>query len=284
MDHPTRPPQNFDDVQATILDRHATLPKRLAQAARYALEHPDDVAFGTAASLAAASGVQPSTLVRLAHNLGFRGFSELQSIFRERLRGRVKPYDERLDFAGSGRDAGDPGAVGIASGILAAAVSSIEKVGRELDGATLERAAAVLAGAETIYVLAQRRAYPAASYLGYIFGKLRMRAVVAGSQAGIDEDMLELAGPGDAAVSISFTPYASTTVAWTRILTRNSVPVIGITDSAFSPIASLSSHWIEVAEPDFEGFRSLSAAMALSASLAVAAARTRRAAEQAPAR
>ena len=259
-----------------MLARHSGLPKRLAQAARYAIEHPDEMAFGTAAGVALAAGVQPSTLVRLAQSLGYAGFSDLQAVFRGRLRERTLSYDERLRGAQLGPREAGAGTLSIASGILDAALRSVEKVGRELDGDTLDRAGAILAAAGTIYVLAQRRSYPAASYLGYIFGKRRMRAVVAGSPSGIDEDILALAGPQDAALSISFTPYAATTVDWTRLLAGNGVPVVGITDSPFSPIASLSSVWIEVAEPDFEGFRSLSATMALAVSLAVSAAKKRR--------
>ena len=66
--------------------------------------------------------------------------------------------------------------------------------------------------------MGQRRSYPATCYLGYIFGKLKMRAVVVGSALGNDEEVLHLARRNDAAISISFTPYASATVDWTRIL------------------------------------------------------------------
>ncbi len=66
------------------------------QVAGYALENPDEIAFGTAASIAASAEVQPSTLVRFSRALGYQGFSELQDVFRSRLRERVPNYDERL--------------------------------------------------------------------------------------------------------------------------------------------------------------------------------------------
>ena len=61
-----RVPRDFETLRATILDRRETLPKRIAQIAAYALDNPDDIAFGTAASIAASAGVQPSTLIRFA--------------------------------------------------------------------------------------------------------------------------------------------------------------------------------------------------------------------------
>ena len=71
------------------------LPKRLAQVATFALANPDDIAFGTAASIAEQAHVQPSALIRFARH-GYQGFSDLQSVFRDRLRKRVLSYEERL--------------------------------------------------------------------------------------------------------------------------------------------------------------------------------------------
>lgn len=79
-------PQDFETLKAVILERKAQLPKRLKQVAAYSLDNPDEIAFGTAASIATSADVQPSTLVRFAQHFGFEGFSSLQQIFRARLR------------------------------------------------------------------------------------------------------------------------------------------------------------------------------------------------------
>ncbi len=83
-------------MRALIAQRAEQLPKRLTQIAAYALENPDEVAFGTVASIAGHAAVQPSALVRFSRALGYQGFSELQEVFRSRLRERVLNYDERL--------------------------------------------------------------------------------------------------------------------------------------------------------------------------------------------
>src|SRR6185312_16544490 len=89
-------PRDFAALKALILMRSQTLPRRLAQVASFALDNPDEIAFGTAASIALKAEVQPSTLVRLSQALGYQGFSDLQQVFRSRLRERVLNYDERL--------------------------------------------------------------------------------------------------------------------------------------------------------------------------------------------
>ena len=98
-------PRDFQALRALISSRAQELPKRLAQVATYALDNPDEIAFGTAASIAEAADVQPSTLVRFAQALGFDGFSDLQEVFRSRLRERVLSYEERISHLRAGSTA-----------------------------------------------------------------------------------------------------------------------------------------------------------------------------------
>jgi DNA-binding MurR/RpiR family transcriptional regulator len=53
------------------------------------------------------------------------------------------------------------------------------------------------------------------------------------------------------------------------------VPVVAITDSAFSPLVAGAAVWLEVAEADYGAFRSLAASFALAMTLAVGTAETR---------
>lgn len=275
-DTATLAPRDFDALRGLILGRRNEMPKRLAQVAAYALEHPDEVAFGTAASVAVSAGVQPSTLVRLARHLGFEGFSDLQNVFRARLRERTGSYEERLTALRKTAAQGSKDQAAL-HGFLAAAGRSVEALSASLDPSRFENAAALLADAGTIYLVARRRSYPVATYLAYAFGKLGIRYVLTGSAAGLDPETLQMAQPQDAAIAISFSPYASDTVEHARLLADRGVSVVAVTDSAFSPLVSCAAEWLEVAEADFSGFRSLSATMALVMALSVAVAERRRA-------
>lgn len=96
MTDPPSPPRDFPALRALIAERAAALPKRLTQIAGFALENPDEIAFGTVASIAAQAQVQPSALVRFSQAMGYRGFSGMQEVFRSRLRDRILNYGERL--------------------------------------------------------------------------------------------------------------------------------------------------------------------------------------------
>ncbi|MGN6585398.1 MAG: MurR/RpiR family transcriptional regulator [Rhizobiaceae bacterium] len=267
-------PADFDSLRAMIVARRQSLPKRLAQVAAYTLENPDDVAFGTAASVAASADVQPSTLVRFAQYFNLDGFSGLQQIFRDRLKERTASYEERLAQLDT-ETQGDSHEGTILEGFVSAASRSIERMSRNVDARNLDRAVEILAKAEMIYLVARRRSYPISSYMAYAFGKLRIRHTLVGSALGTDPENLDFATPRDAVLAISFSPYANETATYVRNLAERGIPVVSITDSAFSPLAEYAAAWFEVVEADFAGFRSLSATMALAMALTVAIAERR---------
>ncbi|ARM87674.1 MULTISPECIES: MurR/RpiR family transcriptional regulator [Rhizobium] len=269
-----RVPRDFESLRSTIIERKANMPKRLAQVAAFALGNPDEIAFGTTASIAAASDVQPSTLVRLAHHLGYEGFSDLQSIFRERLRDRTLSYEERLVTLEQA--SGDDEDANLLSGFIAAASQSVNRLAATVQSDTFTKAVNILAGAETIYLIAKRRSYPLTAHMTYAFSKLNIRHQIVASPNGVDPEMVQFATPRDAAIAASFSPYAADSLSQSQELADRGVPIIAITDSAFSPLAACATHWFEVAEADFAGFRSLSASMALTMALPVAIAERRR--------
>ncbi|MDQ0563606.1 DNA-binding MurR/RpiR family transcriptional regulator [Rhizobium mesoamericanum] len=271
---PTRVPRDFESLRSIIIERKTTMPKRLAQVAAFALGNPDEIAFGTTASIAAASAVQPSTLVRLAHHLGYEGFSDLQSIFRERLRDRTLSYEERLvtleQASGEDEDAN------LLSGFISAASQSVSRLAATIQTDTFTKAVDILAAAETIYLIAKRRSYPLTAHMTYAFSKLNIRHQIVASPNGVDPEMVQFATEKDAAIAASFSPYAADSLSQAEALADRGVPVVAITDSAFSPLAARATCWFEVAEADFAGFRSLSASMALTMALPVAIAERRR--------
>jgi DNA-binding MurR/RpiR family transcriptional regulator len=274
MDVDSNAPRDFAALRTEIVARHAALPKRLAQVASFAVGHPDEIAFGTAASVAARAGVQPSTLIRFARALGYQGFTDLQAVFRRHLRERVPDYETRLK-ALSGADSSAKLAR-LLDGFCAAGERSIASLRDRLDVAALEKAVDVLAGARTIYLVGLRRSFPVAIYMAYAFGKLGVRNVLVDSVAGLAPEVGSFAEPGDAVVAVSFTPYASETVALAGSAADRGVPIVAVTDSPFSPLAQRATIWLEVVEADVEGFRSLSASFTLAATLTVAVAERRR--------
>ncbi|HZH10853.1 MAG TPA: MurR/RpiR family transcriptional regulator [Microvirga sp.] len=267
-------PENYEGLRALLVSRRETMPKRLKQLAAFAMAHPEEVAFGTVAGIAEHAGVQPSTLVRFAKSLGYDGFSHLQQIFRNRLRERFPDYRERLrvlrDIEGDHMHAAS-----LLEGFANAAAISLEKMRDSVRPEELSRAIETLAKADTIYLLGARRVFPIAAYCAYAFGKLGVRAILIDHVAQLGPEQLATATPRDTVLAISFTPYAPVTADLAAAAARSNIPVVAITDSAFSPLVSSADVWLEVAEADFGAFRSLSASFALAMALAVGTAEKR---------
>ena len=272
---PTTAPKDFDSLRAAIVEQRDTLPKRLMQVAAYTLEHPDDVAFGTTASIANAAQVQPSTLVRFAQNFGFDGFSGLQHLFQARLKDRNSSYEDRLRQLESG-DAHAAESSTIVSGFIRAAHQSLYTLSAALEPARLERAVDILARAETIYLIARRRSFPLVTSMAYALGKLKVRHQVVSSAAGNDDDVLAMATARDAAFGVSFSPYAPESITQAQTLAQRGVPLVALTDSALSPLVAHAQVWFELMEADHAGFRSLSASLTFAMALTVSLAERRR--------
>lgn len=267
-------PEDYEGLRALLLTRRDAMPKRLKQLAAFALEHPEEVAFGTVAGIAEHAGVQPSTLVRFAKSIGYDGFSHLQQIFRDRLRERFPDYRERLrvlrDTEGShGHSAS------LLEGFTDAAAISLARMRESVRPEEFSRAVETLAKADTIYLLGARRVFPVSAYFAYAFGKLGVRAILIDHIAQLGPEQLATATERDAVLAISFTPYSPVTADLAAVAARKNIPVVAITDSAFSPLVTSADVWLEVAEADFGAFRSLSASFALAMALAVGTAERR---------
>src|SRR6185437_11934653 len=183
----------------------------------------------------------------------------------------VLNYDERLQQLRE-HAAGASKAALILAGFLDSAERSLGEVRHTLEAERIESAVELLAGAETIYLIGLRRSFPIAAYMAYAMGKLGIRNVLVDGLAGLGAEQLGFVSAADAVVAISYTPYASETVALTQAARAKSARIVSITDSAFSPIAPVADLWFEIVEANFEGFRSMAATMALAMSLAVAVA------------
>ena len=263
-------PRDFKSLRALIVARRELLPKRLIQVADFAVDHPQEIAFGRVADLAGQAGVQPSTLVRFAQTLGYSGFSDLQAVFRAHARQRWPDYRERLQTLAHEPDGRVADPRTLLHGFLHAARVSIDHLEQTIDQEALQQAVELLADARSICLLGARRVYPVAVYLTYALGKLGARCELADHAGGLSQRQVELLDLDDAVLAVSFTPYAPETLELAQLAAGRGVPVVAITDSPFSPLAQIARVWMEVAETDLGGFRSLSATLALATTLCVA--------------
>ena len=265
------PPRDYDGLKDLLIARREDLPRRLVQVAAFALENPDEIAFGTVASVASQAHVQPSTLIRFAQTIGYAGFTDLQEVFRAQLKSRWPDYRERLARIGPVAPQRGGATSDLLEGFAESAIASIERLRSSIAPSDVDRAATLLARADTIYLLGLRRAFPVTAYLAYALGKLGFRAVLVDQVAALGPEQLAGAGKRDVLIAVSFAPYTPVTVDLTAQAATRKVPIVAITDSPLSPLSPSAEVQLEIVEADYAGFRSLSATLSLAMALAVAA-------------
>ena len=263
------PKDDFDGFVALLRERGPNLPKRLRQVADYALANPDDMALSTAAQVAQQAGVQASTLVRFAQALDYSGFSELQQLFRSRLRQQFPDYRERLAALRDEGAAGPNMAQVLLDGFVEASRSSLARLQTTVRYRDIDKTTDLLAGAETIILVGARRMFAVVSYLAYAFGKLGIRAILVDQVAGLGAEQAAVARKDDVLLVISCAPYTPSTIDIAAEAHQRGVPVISLTDGPLSPLAQNCRLWLEVREADYGAFRSMAATFALAMTLAV---------------
>jgi DNA-binding MurR/RpiR family transcriptional regulator len=264
--------RSYEQLKGSLSRLYPGLSPQLQRIATYALEHPQDMALDTVASLARGAGVQPSAMVRFAQALGYGGFSDLQRVFRGRLveRSNHSPglHDYRERIATLRADHG-PGPKGVLSRFVAEGIASLEQLDPLVPSADLAAAVRILAGARTIYTLGHRRSFTVAYYLAYGLTQLDLNAQLLDSLGGMLRDRAELIGPKDALIVMSFKNYTQEVIEVARTCHGRRVPVIAITDNALSPLARHAKVCFQIEEKPSQPFGMLAGPICFAQALVV---------------
>lgn len=258
-------------LEQLIEQRFVTLSNRLQQVARYLLDHPDTVAFGTTATIASGAGVHASALVRFANAFGFSGFSQMQQLFKDRLVQTGPDYQSRI--AAVKQDDSVPTAqAGLMylQQISSANERAMLQLTEELDPQLLTQACELLAQARIIHLQGARRAYPVASYASYLLSNTGLAVQLLDGVGYMQQAALNLVTSEDVILAISFAPYAPETQLAINRANAAGAKVIVITDSRLSPLAAEADVTLLVREAEVHSFRSLNASMNLIQALVLA--------------
>jgi DNA-binding MurR/RpiR family transcriptional regulator len=259
---------SFDELAQALQAAYAGLSPQQRLIAQFVLEHPDDIALGTAATVAEAAGVQPSALVRFANVMGYSGFSELQQVFRRRLLVQAGTYRQRIGAMHTGRNGSAPV---LLAALVEAGVADLRQVERSVSDAELRRAARALCAAGRVHVLAQRRAFPVAAYLAYALGQLELRVQLHDGVGGMLGDSLRPVGRGEALLVTSFRNYSPEVVDAAAAAKARGARIVAITDLPLSPLRPVADICLEIGGSGPAPVRSLVAAMCLAQALVVSA-------------
>jgi DNA-binding MurR/RpiR family transcriptional regulator len=276
-------PTNLAELRELIGRESERLTPRMRDAARYAIDHPNDIALNPVATVAAMSEIAPAAFIRLAKALGYDGYSDLQRLFREPLHRSVKPtFRERIRHYGGEQTLDNPeDPAEVLRAFSQANIVSLEHLQADAASLPLKDAISLIQKARIVHVLGLRRSYAVAAYLAYALNRVGQPAVQITGLGGAIAEQASVANEQDLLIAISFPPYAADTLQLCEQLARNGVKRLAITDAFLSPVAKDADLVLEVNDAKLLGFRSLTSAMCLAQTLAVGLAFDKRSKRQA---
>lgn len=255
---------SFDQLRDEINEKFDTLSPHLQRLARDALHNSNSFALSTVAEIANENGVQPSSVIRFAKSFGFRGFSDLQKVFRHRLiegtpELRSQIYAEHVSLEKLAED--DP--LRLLHDFSQASIEAVSGFRDSVNNDDLITALDMMSQAQTIYVVGQRRAFPVASYVAYGLARLELKCMLLDFVGGMAPQQAAAMTERDLLFAVSFAPYAPEVVKIVKDAHIREVPVLAVTDSERSPLATHSAHSFKVHDDSIRRFRPLSPSIVL---------------------
>jgi len=263
--------ETFDAFRVRLRSRYEDLSPHLQRLARLALEDPNVMALETITEVAGRAQVQPSTVVRFAKEFGFTGFSPLQKIFRLRLiEGepslRQEAYRDRKRL----EDTAFVEPAALLAEFADVSVASLTHLKQNAPAKDLRQALIMLSGADHVYVIGQRRAFPIAAYIAYGLSRLELRCTFLDFVGGMVPQQAATMRSSDLLVAVAFAEYTPAVVDIVQDVHLRGVPVLTITDVPTSPLARYASLSFLVDEIDTHQFRPIAGAICLVQTLMIA--------------
>lgn len=251
-----------DPLRDQIIAQFDTLSAQLQQAARYLLEHPEEVALVSMREVARHAAVQPATMTRLAKVLGFQGYNDIRTHYAQTLRRRGDGFADKVrqqSPAATGATESD-----IAQQMLQGLSTQISSL---CAPETLQRLTAMadrLAAANNVYVLGLRSSHVVAWHFHYVMSLLGERTVHLDGPAGTGGDALMRAKQGDVLLIVSIQPYTVDSLTLAQLAHDKGLAILSITDSEVSPLSSISEQAIYCPTQSESFFHTLAPALAIS--------------------
>ncbi len=227
------------DVLSTLADGIENLTPEMRKAAVYILDNPNDVSVSSIREIAAVADVKPNTFVRLAHSLGFDGYEDFRLPFREEVRNGPVSFPDRARWLQS---LGKRGALGeLYRDMVSSAIENLEDTFAAIDATELKKAAKTILGSRQVFTLGVGVNNSNANNFTYLAstGLVQFHAIP--KPGSVPADDLAFANNQDVLIAMTCKPYRVEVVEAVEIAREQGMTVIGISDSAASPVITGSA-------------------------------------------
>jgi DNA-binding MurR/RpiR family transcriptional regulator len=218
-----------------ILGKFHLLSPKLQDAAKFVVDHPNEVVMLSMRMLAQRANARPASMFRLAQQLGYSGWPALKDAFANDLGLHSKRYGQRAKaLAGRGKDAG------LLNEIFAAHRHNLDLTESQ-SGGPLRKAATLLQQSTTVHIAGFRASFAIAYSFFYGYRLFRNSVQLIDSVAGGLEMQLRTITKHDSVLVVSFAPYSKEAMLVIQAAKKAKASIIALTDSNASPLALMAN-------------------------------------------
>jgi len=223
------------DIITEIHSKYSLLSKGHKRLADFVITDYDKVIFMNINDVSKIVGVSESTVVRFARSLGFSGYPSFQKNLQESVKSKLTTL-QRFEHTKE---------INIEKcalkNIMLKDIENINETLRTLNIEKIKEISSKIKSANKVYIVGFRSSKVLAEYLAFYLKFIVANIELIPSGANDIYDELSNAAPNDLVIAISFPRYSTTTIDIVNFLKENKVPIVAITDSYDSPIASKST-------------------------------------------
>jgi DNA-binding MurR/RpiR family transcriptional regulator len=237
-------------LEARFEQAQANLNASRARLVRSILENAEENYFLSSRALAKRYGIDKATIVRSVQVLGYERYADFAADLRSHFVSRITPYTLMKAASRERRSVADH-----VEHSLEMDAHNLQALRSQLDAEQVIRLAKRLNKARRVIVIGADFAASISHLLAYALVSLGYDADAPLGSAGNIQQKVNLLGPKDLLIAISFGRCLQVTVDAVLRARENGVWTFGITDSEKTPIARFcDSYWTaSIANPSFHG-------------------------------
>ena len=232
------------------------------EVAKYILDNYVEASFLTAAELADRVQVSEPTVIRLAYDLGFKGYPKLKDALQEEVQAQLTTV-EQLRRSRRRLSERCP-----TMQSLTTEMKNLDALIHSIDVRDVRRVVKALVAADKIIILGYKTSGILAQYLHTALKKSLDNTVAVTEAAGLFQEELVFASSQSVVVGISFPRYTEPVVRDFKQAQDHGVTTVAITDSELSPLVQHADHYLLASCRAVSFVDAFAAAMGLLCSIA----------------
>ena len=205
--------------------------------AEFVLSSPEKAVFMTTRKLAAAVGASEATVVRFVRQLDYASYALFIRALRELIdteltlidRSRLADSVVRSDDAELER-------------ITNQDIENIRAMIKNIDLSEVKKIRKILKESEAVHIIGSRLSYAPAHYMGWTMAKLRKNVTILSGSDRTTIDRLIFASKKSAVVVIATSRYPNELIRMGKLVKRQKLKLILLTDSPSCPLVQFSDH------------------------------------------